>query len=293
MRLLKNWYILAIGLLAIAGAFAYASFSTSSLLPTITITAPAISNASDASIIPALEPLQEPAKAEALVASPTTPAPVEIAQAEAPTPVAALQGPTASAGDATAGRQVYKKCQACHSLEAGKNRVGPSLAGIVGRQSASVPGFSYSEAMKKTKVVWDPQTLDQFLSGPQKMIAGNKMPFPGLKTEHDRSDVIAFLASSGSAAPAATAAEAPAAESVAATPSVAPDTAGPAIRNPGYIPDARYTLRTGIAEGRMVFLGVGGDIDGQVNPAPHSFSRASGATHTYQRRGRPARHRIP
>ena len=218
MRLLKNWYILAIGLLAIAGAFAYASFSTSSSLPTIAITAPAISSASDASITPALVPLdEEPAKAETLVASPTTPAP-EIVQAEAPTPVAAPKGPTASAGDATAGRQVYKKCQACHSLEAGKNRVGPSLAGIVGRHAASVQGFSYSDAMKKADVMWDPQTLDQFLSGPQKMIPGNKMPFPGLKTEHDRSDVIAFLASSGSAAPAATAAEAPAAESVAASP---------------------------------------------------------------------------
>lgn len=141
MRVLKDWYILALGLAAITGAFSYASFSTSSSMPTPTLAKPSTYQASEPTVAVDPKSAERTAEAETAIVSPP-PAPVEIAQAEAPTPVAALQGPTASAGDATAGRQVYKKCKACHSLEAGKNRVGPSLAGIIGRQSASVPGFS-------------------------------------------------------------------------------------------------------------------------------------------------------
>jgi nitrite reductase (NO-forming) len=129
----------------------------------------------------------------------------------------------------------------------------------MGKTAGTQSGFNYSDAMKQSKVVWTSETLNQFLSGPQKMIPGNKMPFPGLKTEHDRTDVIAFLAGGG--APASTEVSA---NQTSAQPTS--DQAGPPIPNPGYVPDARYTLRTGIAEGRMVFLGVGGTIDGQVNP---------------------------
>src|SRR5262249_19039256 len=110
---------------------------------------------------------------------------------------------------------------------------------------------------------------------PQKMIPGNKMPFPGLKTEQDRADVIAYLAATPSGAqPAAAAPSAPQPGSAATSPvateqkPAATDQASQSAPSPdvGYVADAKYTLRSGIAEGRMVYIGVGGAIDGKVNP---------------------------
>ena len=163
-------------------------------------------------------------------------------------------------GDAVAGRQVFKKCQACHSLDPGKTILGPSLAGIVGRKSGAEPDFNYSPAMKQAALTWDAATLDSYLMDPQKVVPGNRMPFPGLKTDHDRKDVIAFLAAPASppVGPAAAKAAAPAASATAAPQAQS--------SNPAYLSDAKYTLRTGIAEGKMVFLGVGGSIDGKANP---------------------------
>ena len=115
----------------------------------------------------------------------------------------AAQTLAATAGDAAQGRQVFKKCQACHSIEPGKNMLGPSLAGVVGRKSGSETGYNYSQAMKQSNLVWDPATLDAYLADPQKEVPGNKMPFPGLKTPNDRNDVIAFLVASGTGAQAA------------------------------------------------------------------------------------------
>jgi nitrite reductase (NO-forming) len=174
----------------------------------------------------------------------------------------------ADAGDAAAGRQVFRKCQACHSLEPGKNVLGPSLAGVMGRKAGSVEGYNYSPAMKQANLVWDQKTLDGYLADPGKTIPGNKMPFPGLKTDHDRADVIAFLASTGGSSQAAANAPqgnaAPAPQPSAPPPAQAPQSSSrPAA---AYVPDARYTLRSGIAEGQMVYLGVGGSIDGKVNP---------------------------
>jgi nitrite reductase (NO-forming) len=179
--------------------------------------------------------------------------------------------PAVLTGDAAAGRQVFRKCQACHSLEAGKNGLGPSLAGIVGEKAAAVPGYNFSSAMKASNLTWDEATLDAYLADPQKVVPGNKMPFPGLKTERERSAVIAFLAAnskSGGAPAAAAAPAATAAQQAPAATAVPPQAAPPASAVPGsnYVPGLRYTLRSGIAEGRMVFIGVGGSIDGQVNP---------------------------
>ncbi len=163
-------------------------------------------------------------------------------------------------GDVAAGKLVFRKCQACHSLDPDKNGLGPSLAGIVGKKSGGMPNFNYSPAMKGSNLTWDVATLDSYLSDPQKSVPGNKMPFPGLKTENERKAVIAYLATGPSPAVAAPAAAQP--PQVARRATTAPaDQAGTS-----YIPGLRYTLRTGIAEGRMVFIGVGGTIDGQVNP---------------------------
>ncbi|MCS3725354.1 copper-containing nitrite reductase [Bradyrhizobium betae] len=174
--------------------------------------------------------------------------------------------PAAGAGDAAAGRLVFRKCQACHSLDAGKNMLGPSLAGVIGRKSGTEPGYNYSPAMKQADLVWDPQTLDRYLGDPAKVVPGNKMPFPGLKTDHDRADVIAYLATAAAAGQSA--AGTPIAQAQ-PTPAGAPPPSRPQSATGadiGYVADARYTLRSGIAEGRMVYIGVGGAIEGKVNP---------------------------
>jgi nitrite reductase (NO-forming) len=176
-----------------------------------------------------------------------------------PAPTAAI---APAIGDVAAGKLVFRKCQACHSLEPGKNGLGPSLAGLIGKKASDVPNYNYSQAMKGSNLTWDVATLDAYLSDPQKLVPGNKMPFPGLKTDNERNAVIAFLASTsvpGPATPAPAATNAP-------TPAAATPPASANQSASSYVPGLRYTLRTGIAEGRMVFIGVGGAIDGQVNP---------------------------
>src|SRR5262249_51222576 len=98
-------------------------------------------------------------------------------------PVATAAAAASGDGDAAAGRLVYRKCQACHSMEAGKNILGPSLAGIMGRKAGAEPSYNYSSAMKQSGLVWDRNTMDAYLADPQKLVPGNKMPFPGLKTD--------------------------------------------------------------------------------------------------------------
>jgi cytochrome c len=97
------------------------------------------------------------------------------------------------AADVEAGKTAFKKCALCHTTEAGKNKIGPSLFGIVGRKSASLDGFNYSEGMKKFDHTWDEGTLDEYLADPRATIPGTKMIFPGIKDKAERDDVIAYL----------------------------------------------------------------------------------------------------
>ena len=97
-------------------------------------------------------------------------------------------------GDAVHGAVVFNQCKACHSLDAGKNGVGPSLKGIVGTKAADVPGYTFSPAMKKSGLVWTPQVLSEYLTAPMKKVPGTKMPFAGIANPKDRDDVIAYLA---------------------------------------------------------------------------------------------------
>ncbi len=97
------------------------------------------------------------------------------AQPPRPQPPAAK---TVAAGDIEEGHKVFRKCQACHSLQAGKELVGPSLAGIIGRKSGAEPGFSYSPAMKEANIIWDAQTLAAYLTDPQKAVPGIACLFP-------------------------------------------------------------------------------------------------------------------
>jgi nitrite reductase (NO-forming) len=205
--------------------------------------------------------------------------PQTVAQSAGPQPgttPAPTSATPALSEEAAAGRQVYRKCQACHSIEAGKNGLGPTLAGVIGEKAGHIANYNYSPAMKRSGLTWDAATLDRYLADPQKVVPGNKMPFPGLKNETERKTVIAYLAAA-SAAPSPAPSPAPAAAPSASPPAAAvpsptapqaPAAAAPsaAPQASGYLPGIRYTLKTGIAEGRMVFIGVGGTIDGQINP---------------------------
>ena len=84
-------------------------------------------------------------------------------------------------------------CGICHTIQSGQNRLGPSLAGIVGRKAGTVPGFNYSDANKNSNVVWDEAQLDQYLTDPKQFMPGTKMIYPGMKEAEQRKAVIAYL----------------------------------------------------------------------------------------------------
>jgi cytochrome c len=98
-----------------------------------------------------------------------------------------------AAGDPTAGQTVFAaRCAACHSTKPDDNKIGPSLASIVGTKSGTVPGFNFSTAMKDANVTWDDANLDKYLANPNGFVHGTKM-FVNLPSETDRANVIAYL----------------------------------------------------------------------------------------------------
>ncbi|MCK6450074.1 MAG: cytochrome c family protein [Alphaproteobacteria bacterium] len=102
--------------------------------------------------------------------------------------------PTAMASGPEAGEKAFKKhCAACHTVDAGKNRVGPSLHGVVGRKAGQVQGFKYSDANAKSGATLDEAYLDKYLTDPKGTMPGNKMVFAGVKNEQERKALIEFL----------------------------------------------------------------------------------------------------
>lgn len=92
------------------------------------------------------------------------------------------------------GSEVFtQQCAACHSFKQGKNKIGPSLFAVVGRQAGTVPDYTYSDAMKSSGKAWNPEVLDTYLANPQAAIPGVKMPYAGLADSSARADLIAFL----------------------------------------------------------------------------------------------------
>jgi cytochrome c len=92
------------------------------------------------------------------------------------------------------GKSAFSLCSTCHTVS-GAEDSGPHLNGLLGRKAGSVSRFNYSSAMKNADIVWDAQTLDQFLANPQLEVPGNRMRFPGVADAAKRADIIAYLAS--------------------------------------------------------------------------------------------------
>jgi cytochrome c2 len=104
-----------------------------------------------------------------------------------------LTAAPAIAADTAAGQTQFNKCRICHSLDAGKNMVGPSLHGLFGRKAGSADDFTYSEAMKSSGIVWDDGTLTKYVRDPKEVVPGGKMAFPGIKDDQQIADLLAYL----------------------------------------------------------------------------------------------------
>lgn len=97
--------------------------------------------------------------------------------------------------DAAAGQKLFRsQCSICHSPQPGRNIIGPSLFGVVGRHSGRIQNFHYSQANLRSNLTWDQGTLDRYLTSPQQIVPGTLMTFPGLKDAEQRANVIAYLA---------------------------------------------------------------------------------------------------
>lgn len=102
--------------------------------------------------------------------------------------------PAQADGDAAAGQKTFAQCRACHSVDAGKNGLGPSLNGVVGRKAASAEGFkTYSPAMQNSGITWTEENLKKYIADPKGFVPGNRMVFVGLKKPEDVDNVIAYL----------------------------------------------------------------------------------------------------
>lgn len=112
------------------------------------------------------------------------------------TALAVSQGVHA-AGNVKKGADAFaEECGDCHSLTEGKNKKGPSLHGVFGRQAGSLNGYGgYSEAMKQTGFVWTEEKVDAYITQPRKLVPGGKMKYDGLQDASQRADIIAYLSS--------------------------------------------------------------------------------------------------
>ncbi len=107
-----------------------------------------------------------------------------------------------AAGNAENGGKIFKKCGACHTVDAAAgNKIGPNLNGLVGRKVASAAGFAYSPGMTSFGGEWTDERLNTYLTNPKETVPGNKMAFAGLKKQADRADVILYLRANSPKAP--------------------------------------------------------------------------------------------
>jgi cytochrome c len=127
----------------------------------------------------------EPASAPVAPAGPTA--------EQIKTLVASLPAPY-NTGDVANGQAKFNQCRACHTPEqGGPNMTGPNLWGIFGRKAGSIEGFSYSDGLKASGIVWDAPKIDKWIENPRAVAPDTRMSFMGLKDPKDRIDVVAYL----------------------------------------------------------------------------------------------------
>ncbi len=135
--------------------------------------------------------VEKPEKSAYQVASVTTVASTSSAETSSETGnIMAIFASTSAAE----GEKVFKKCAACHSIaEGGKNKIGPALWGVLGRQAGSLPDYKYSKAMAAYGKKWSFEEMNGFLLKPKDWIKGTKMSYAGLKSEKERAAVILYM----------------------------------------------------------------------------------------------------
>ncbi|MGB0206153.1 MAG: c-type cytochrome [Neptuniibacter sp.] len=92
-----------------------------------------------------------------------------------------------------AGKELFNKCSACHSLDESKNAFGPSLIGVVGRQAASLPRFAYSDALKNSNITWDEENLRKWIAGNDTFVPGTRMRHVEITDKAEQDYLIAYL----------------------------------------------------------------------------------------------------
>lgn len=108
--------------------------------------------------------------------------------------IIAAASATATAQDAVKGEHVFNVCRPCHAIGADAiNMLGPELNGLDGRHSGSVADYPYSDANKKSGIVWNEATFKQYIHDPQKMVPGTKMFFAGIKDQQEINDLWAYV----------------------------------------------------------------------------------------------------
>ncbi len=114
--------------------------------------------------------------------------------------LAQAPAPAAESPEMKRGRILYIQCRACHDLKPGPHKVGPNLAGIVGRPAAAATGFNFSAALKASKLTWDRATLDRWIEKPSALVPGNTMAFAGIANPKDRKALLDYIEAESRAA---------------------------------------------------------------------------------------------
>ncbi|MBO9519630.1 MAG: c-type cytochrome [Porphyrobacter sp.] len=141
-------------------------------------------------------PLETPAATDTAAPAATPTPEATPSDTASPTPTAtpsAKATATTAAAAAPVEPAAFAQCKACHSVEPGKNGIGPSLAGIWGEKAAAVPGFEFSQPMKDSGLTWNQATLDKYLTDPRGVVPGTKMAFGGVKDATKRQAIIDYI----------------------------------------------------------------------------------------------------